>query len=261
MSVPVPSESDVLSQPFINLLEAVRFHEPNFLKLKTHWQCLSSLFAIHDIYAQKRIDIGLTLIWEKLRNETNVYRWFEYNIKYMFRVAKRQQLVAAALSKTQANWKWARKWLDRNKTLPPLRANGQTVRPDEMLRCHDTVSSSRGGEVTLVPKLIAQAKNIAKGRVALGPRGWANAYDSEEDPNMIVGAWISVKWANGRFVCQVKEYDDVSEMHVCVYPSCNDEVKHHAIGGPKCDDWFVCPKPTGRRRERGFLSKITSMFS
>ena len=93
----------------------------------------------------------------------------------MFRVAKRQPLVASALAKTQAKWRWARKWLDRNKSLPFIHSDGKDARPLEMRRCHPSLSSMFGGESTTVPKLLGQSKMIVKGKTALGAEGWANA--------------------------------------------------------------------------------------
>ena len=72
------NEDDVLSQPFVNLLAVVRERRPNFLRLKTHWQCLGALFAIHDQYQPRRILLGLALVWASLQKEQRVYRWFEH---------------------------------------------------------------------------------------------------------------------------------------------------------------------------------------
>ena len=71
------TEEEVLSQPFVSLLAVTRSRKPNYLRLKPHWQCLRSLFAIDDQYRKRRIDIGLALVWEALQGETKVYRWFE----------------------------------------------------------------------------------------------------------------------------------------------------------------------------------------
>ena len=181
----------------------------------------------------------------------------------MFRAAKRQPLVATALCKSASKWKWARKWLDRNRTLPQLYTNGRDVSPTEMRRCHPSLSPSFGGDHTYVPKLIVQAKAIVKGKDAIGSStgsGWANAYDSEDDPMLIVGAWIAVKPPNGRYshVCKVVEYIPKHRYHMCRYwPS--EEKRAHVIGGINCEDWHEVPMPKGaKEREKGGSASASS---
>ena len=75
-------------------------------------------------------------------------------------------------------------------------------------------------------------------------------YDSEEDPEVIVGAWISVRWPEGRFVCQVTGFDAKRHKHSCVYAT-DGVARWHIIGGAKCDDWFECTEPPSRSRKGG----------
>ena len=75
-------------------------------------------------------------------------------------------------------------------------------------------------------------------------------YDSDDDPESIVGRTIQVKWTKKYYKCKVVRWDSDKRKHFCVYE--DGDRRYYKIGHDKCMQWeFVYDDEEDEEEERG----------
>ena len=68
------------------------------------------------------------------------------------------------------------------------------------------------------------------------PQGFRDSdYDSDDDPQSIVGRDIRVKWTKKYYRCKVLSWDSLKRKHFCVYE--DGDRRYYRIGHEKCMQW------------------------
>ncbi|CAK4716309.1 hypothetical protein LEN26_020380 [Aphanomyces euteiches] len=198
------------------LMEAIEREDHD--ELKPYFRTLRVVLSVSDWLANERVVEGMTQLIAIMASQQKYFKATETTIDMLLRMAKRNPKVCHWLHANPSSWAWTEKWLLSHRGV------------DGYLQTHKTVlvkpnSTSAWRDVAVHHPVLV--KNIEKSIVKFVPRLRSllatsafsdELYDSDDDPNQLVGRRVKVKWAKEKWYSgRVHSYDPASREHVVFY--------------------------------------------
>ncbi|OQR93052.1 ubiquitin-specific protease [Thraustotheca clavata] len=186
--------------------------------LKPYFRALCILLSIDDNLASERLVDGMTKLIAVLASQQKYFKATETSLDMLFRIAKRNTMVCTWLYENQRSWAWTEKWLLAHQGQQGWLQQGKTVlvKPNSTSSWRDVPLTHPALVKTVersIVKLVPRVRTLLAGQ-AFGE----DLYDSDEDPEALVGRRVKVKWAKEKWYCgRVERYNPEKQEHFVIY--------------------------------------------
>ncbi|TMW55399.1 hypothetical protein Poli38472_013290 [Pythium oligandrum] len=186
--------------------------------VKPYFRTLNTLFKIKDSLASERVNDGMTKLIAVMASQQRYYKATEVSIDMLIRLAKRQTSVVVWLQANRMSCTWIEKWLSGHRGNNGYLQQRRTslVKPNSTSPWVSFDARTEG-----VARSVDRAitKLLPRIRSALDPESTIETfYDSDDNPNRLVGKRVRVKWAREKwYEGEVEKFDEDSYEHHIVY--------------------------------------------
>lgn len=186
--------------------------------IKPYFRTMNVMYKVRDSLATERIQDGMTRLIAVLASQQRYYRATEIAIDMLTRLAKRHSRVMRWLRENRSSCLWMTKWLRGHRGANGYLQQHQTtlVKPNSTSPW-STVNVSNRGLVKSVERAISRLLPRLEGVLDPAMR-MEYFYDSDDNPERLVGKRVRVKWAKDKwYEGRVERFDDATYEHFVVY--------------------------------------------
>jgi ubiquitin C-terminal hydrolase len=210
-------ESQTMTQKFIkHIMEGIELND--HLEVKPFFRTLNTMLKIRDSLARERLTDSMTKLLAVMASQARYYKATETSIEMLTRLAKRHTGIVRWLQENQMSCVWIEKWLlahrgpegylqlQKTSLLKPSSSSswvGVSVTSSKLIKSVDR----------MIARLVPRFRGIFDPQLGLDP-----FYDSDENPQRLVGKRVRVKWAQDKwYEGSVESFDDKTYEHLVVY--------------------------------------------
>lgn len=195
--------------------------------VKPYFRTLNSLLKIRDSLAGERLTDGLTKLVAVMASQQRYYKATETSLDMLTRLAKRHKGVTQWLRSNRQSCMWMEKWL-----LAHCGAEGYLQQRKTVLVKPNSTSSwvnvsvTSSGLIKAIDRFIT--KLLPRLRSILDPDAVVETfYDSDDNPQRLVGKRVQVKWAKDKwYEGVVQDFNEETYEHFVVYDD-GDKRSYH----------------------------------
>lgn len=200
------------------------------------YEIASLIRCIRELAELTHDDTLYERLLKKVRQNEKYFFLTVFSIEHLFRAAKRSESLYNMLRKD----KWISNWLEKNSSRPQNDFEDMDDCDDNQTCCfksgllnsyrRDLSSMNTALKVSTVKRrleLLHKSTNTTDFQ--------RSDYDSDDDPESIVGRNIRVKWTKKYYQCKVIHYDKTKRKHYCKYE--DGDRRYYKIGHDKCMQW------------------------
>ena len=206
-------EDEALTNKFVETIRDIVKKEEHAAKLKPSFRAMVLLCEVGDSKQAWRCEQVIGGVLEEMQANSQYFLGTETCISLLMRMAKHHDVVRTWLKEHGDAWRWVSAWLRDNSAAP---------RPDQALgdegvnvQLHKEAFQRHGG-MAGKPRSESLLPNID--RMLMGEDVENDGYDSDDEPEVLVGMRISVRWqGNAWYNGIVKAYLPDAEEHMVHY--------------------------------------------
>ncbi|CAH0475228.1 unnamed protein product [Peronospora belbahrii] len=216
--------------------------------VKPYFRTLHTLFKIRDSLAVERLTDGLTKLVAVMASQQRYYKATETSLDMLARLAKRHSGVTQWLRDNRQSCVWMEKWLLAHRGVEGYLQQRKTV----LVKPNSTsswvnVSGTSSGLISAVDRSIT--KLLPRIRSILDPKAVVETfYDSDDNPQRLVGKRVRVKWAKDKwYEGVVKQFNEDTYEHFVVYDDGDKRSYHMSEKIFYVVDLMPSPKPRKKK--------------
>ena len=190
-----------------------------FDSLKRYFRAFILLASIEDSYQSIRISDGMTSILAIMASQQKYFKCTITSLEMLLRSIRTNPLIQDWLKRNSPNWTWISDWLRNHRGKSGYLQSGVTKwnkptsqggKPSSSVASWDRVNPNSTEAIAFIMKSVDNLlSRLEKNQ---------DGYDSDCDPQEIVGRRIKVKWAREKWYSgQVTRFDQDREQHLVVY--------------------------------------------
>ncbi|CAI5703595.1 unnamed protein product [Peronospora effusa] len=195
--------------------------------VKPYFRTLHSLLKIRDSLAVERLTDALTKLVAVMASQQRYYKATETSIDMLARLAKRHSGVTQWLRENRQSCVWMEKWLLAHRGTEGYLQQRKTV----LVKPNSTsswvsVSVTSSGLINAIDRSITRL--LPRIRSILDPKAVIETfYDSDDNPQRLVGKRVRVKWAKDKwYEGTVEQFNEDTYEHFVAYDD-GDKRSYH----------------------------------
>ncbi|KAE9007162.1 hypothetical protein PF011_g11249 [Phytophthora fragariae] len=219
--------------------------------VKPYFRTLNSLLKIRDSLAVERLTDSLTKLAAVMASQQRYYKATETSLDMLARLAKRHSGVAQWLRENRQSCGWMEKWLVAHRGSDGYLQQRKTV----LVKPNSTsswvnVSVTSSGLIKAIDRSIA--KLLPRIRSILDAEAVVETfYDSDDNPQRLVGKRVRVKWAKDKwYEGTVEQFNEDTYEHFVAYDDGDKRSYHMSEKLFYVVDLTPSPKPRKKKQQQ-----------
>lgn len=234
-------EDTVLSNKFIDAIrENIKTHEHSS-DLKPSFRAIVLLSNLSDSRGPERLTNVLTAVLDEMKANSNYYLATDSCICLLMRVAKHNEVVRTWLANNTEVWNWVGEWLAENEVPPQPSA---TPAEEGAMTLHKPTQPQQAVPADRPAHIAANVARLLSGEEFVN-----DGYDSDDEPEVLIGMEITVRWQGNQW------YPGICEAY---NPADGQHFVHYGDGDKK---WYILDNKTWNpvgRTDKPWHAKVVS---